>query len=107
MLMAFITFLFLRGTYIVFQKKVESAAYVSALSQKAEDLEKKRVELTANIASLETESGLEKEVKAKYNVAKEGEHVVILVDKSDEATNTAPEDPPWMKKFWNAIMSAL
>ncbi len=106
-LLAFITFFFIRGTYIVFLKKAESADYVKSLSQKSEDLNKKELDLSANIASLETESGLEKEVKAKYNVAKEGEHVVILVDQNSSATDTTPEKSPWWKNIWNAIISAI
>ncbi|MDB5194334.1 MAG: hypothetical protein JWN50_348 [Parcubacteria group bacterium] len=106
-LLAFITFMFIRGTYIVFEKKVESAQYVKTLSDKEQALNKEQTDLTANIASLETESGLEKEVKAKYNVAKDGEHVVILVDQAATTTDTAPEHLPWYEKAWNVIMSAL
>jgi cell division protein FtsB len=106
-LLIFITVLFLRGTYVVFQKKAESAAYVTSLSQKEEDLQKQQTELSANIEGLKTEEGLEKEVKAKYNVAKDGEHVVILVDENGNASDTEPENDSWIQKAWNAIMSAL
>ena len=106
-LLAFITVLFIRGTYVVFTKKAESETYVKALSVKADTLTKKESQLTASIASLKTESGLEKEVKEKYNVAKDGEHVVILVDKQASSTGNGEENFPWYKKFWNVIMGSL
>ncbi len=105
LVLTFITFLFIRGTYIVFEKKADSGSYVKVLEAKAENLRTKQVELEANLQSIETPEGIEKEIKAKYNVAKEGEHVVILVDK-----NATPEDPgqekkAWYEKFWDAIMA--
>jgi cell division protein FtsB len=106
-LLVFVTVLFIRGTYIVFTKKASSATYVKALSIKTDALHKKQTELEANIASLKTESGLEKEVKEKYNVAKEGEHVVILIDKTASSTGDMEEKLPWYKKFWNVIIGSL
>ncbi len=106
-LLAAITFVFVRGTYIVFTKKAESEQYVQTLNSKAIALKAEESELKAEIASLGTSAGIEKEVKEKYNVAKEGEHVVILVDKPDTATSTALEGRPWWHRAWDAIISAL
>jgi len=102
-----ITFVFVRGTYIVFEKKAESAEYVAALEVKAESLREKQAELTQNIESLKTEEGLEKEVKEKYNVSKPGEKVVILVDPKATSTDEAPDSRAWYQKAWDAIISAL
>jgi cell division protein FtsB len=107
LLLTFVTGLFIRGTYVVFTKKIESAEYVKNLSLRSEELKRKQAELSANIASLGTESGLEKEVKAKYNVAKEGERFIILVDQGSATASDMIVDLPWWKKAWNAIISAL
>lgn len=106
-LLAGITFLFIRGTYIVFEKKAESEQYVQALEKKSEDLQEEQAVLTQNIESLKTEEGIEKEVKEKYNVAKEGEHVVILVDRQATSTESASSSRAWYQKIWDAILSAL
>lgn len=106
-ILVLITFIFIRGTYIVFTKKAESAQYVTALEAKETALKEEQSQLTQNIESLKTDAGLEKEVKEKYNVAKEGEHVVILVDKGSQATTTASSSRAWYQRFWDDIMSAL
>jgi cell division protein FtsB len=106
-LLAFITFLFVRGTYVVLEKKSESARSVELLEAKAVALRQKQVELTDNIESLKTAEGIEKEVKEKYNVAKEGERVVILVDREATTTDNTAVSKPWWQKAWSAIMSAL
>jgi len=102
-----ITFVFIRGTYIVFQKKAESATYVTSLQAKELSLRTQETELESNIASLKTEDGLEKEVKEKYNVSKPGERVVILVDPKASSTAEAADSRAWYRRVWDAIISAL
>jgi cell division protein FtsB len=106
-LLAFVTFLFVRGTYVVLEKKTESAHSVELLNEKAIALRQKQVELADNIESLKTSEGIEKEVKEKYNVAKEGERVVILVDREATTTDESLVIKPWWQRAWSAIMSAL
>jgi cell division protein FtsB len=106
-LLAFITFLFVRGTYVVLEKKSESARSVELLNEKAIALRQKQVELADNIEALKTSEGIEREVKEKYNVAKEGERVVILVDREATTTDNTAVSKPWWQKAWSAIMSAL
>ena len=107
LVLLFVTVIFIRGTYVVFTKKAASAQYVESLSAQQVSLNQEETQLTANIASLKTESGLEKEVKEKYNVAKDGEHVVILVDSNASTSSDATSTLPWYKKMWNAIIGSL
>lgn len=106
-LFLFVTFMFVRGTYGVFKKKFESQHDLQALEAQKQSLDAEQSELSNNIASLQTESGIEKEVKEKYNVAKPGEHVVILVDPEPTSTPEAATSTPWYRRFWNAIMGIL
>lgn len=107
LVLGFITFIFVRGTVIVFEKKAESAQYVTALQQKADTLRTQETQLESNIAGLKTEAGLEKEVKEKYNVAKDGERVVILVDQKGGSSTDATDTRAWYERAWDAIISAL
>lgn len=102
-----VTILIARGTYSVWQKKVSSQAYVTSLEAKVAELNTEEVDVTQNMASLGTESGIEKEVKEKYNVAKEGEHVVILVDPTPTTTQEVGPEKSWFRRAWSAIISAL
>lgn len=94
-----------KGTYQVFQKRQGSVDHVSTLESKVQDLQTKESRLRANIDALQTEAGIEKEVKEKFNVSKEGEHVAILVDDLKAPISDMQVNIPWYKRFWNAIIS--
>lgn len=58
--------------------------------------------MEAAVASFETPEGKEAVVRTSYNVAKEGEQVVIIVDKKQESVQeTAPR--PWYTKLWRGL----
>jgi cell division protein FtsB len=73
------------------------------------EMEKERVELIQRKAELEErvdylsgDRGIEEEIRKHFDVAKEGEQVVIIVDKGEEQK---PEIPPILEKkpwylFW-------
>jgi cell division protein FtsB len=69
-------------------------------------LEERKVELESEVEYLKGERGIEAEMRRQFDVAKEGEQVVIIVeDETAEppamATTTIPEPPsrPWYR-FW-------
>lgn len=71
------------------------------------ELEDRRDTLLEKVQYLEDDSGIETEIRKHFDVAKEGEQVVIIVDDEEEAekaefvNGSAPEvdDDPWYK-FW-------
>ncbi|ETB63661.1 TPA: hypothetical protein DIC38_03320 [Candidatus Nomurabacteria bacterium] len=79
----FVLFLFLLLLfYKVFgliQKEKESSKNKELLLSQVEDLKKRENNLSLEISSLETEEGVEKLIRDKYQVAKEGEKMVIIV----------------------------
>jgi len=48
------------------------------------DLEERKEALERNIETLSTDRGVEQEIRNKFEVSKEGERVIVLVDKKDE-----------------------
>lgn len=105
--LAVITVFFIRGTYLVFQKKIESQKNVEILQAKVVELNRKQESLTANMEAIDTDAGFEKEVKSKYNVAKEGERVVILVDPKSATTSPDRDVRPWYKRVVDAVVRAF
>ncbi len=73
------------------------------------EMETERQELIERKALLENrvdylsgERGIEEEIRKHFDVAKEGEQVVIIVDKEipqEEKETEEPEEKPWYK-FW-------
>jgi cell division protein FtsB len=68
------------------------------------ELEKRRAELEAEIAKTSTESGLEEELRGKFNIKKPGEEVLTIMDKRPEDDKiNAGEDNGFFGKIWNFI----
>lgn len=70
-----------------------------------EELEKKKKELEDRIAKLQTEGGLEEEIREKFNVQKPGEEVLNIVDKSPEndKINNEESQKGFFSKIWDWI----
>jgi cell division protein FtsB len=69
-------------------------------AEKQELLERKQV-LTEKVEYLSGERGLEEEIRTHFDVAKEGEKVIILMGEDEEVKEVVPEPQPkpWYK-FW-------
>src|SRR5690349_8289223 len=97
-LMLIITVFFVHGAYTVMKKEYLSAKYVEDLQAKVVDLSDRQVELTKSTARLETEEGIDEEIKSKFSVSKEGEHVAVIVDRPEAKAATTTTEKPWYKR---------
>ena len=99
-----ITIFLAKGAYSLLLTERKSAEKAEALALKVNSLTEREMFLKAEIARLHTEDGIEEEIKSKYNVAKPGELVALIVDTRDRATTTE-EEIPWWKRLWGAIIA--
>ncbi len=64
-------------------------------------------ELSQEVERLNSDQGIEAEIRKNFDVAKEGETVVILVDDDDRDIEPIPPPPPkgslW-SRFWSAVL---
>ena len=98
--LAVLIFFVARGTWGVYQKAQESRSNL-ALTQKAyAELEDRQSVLAAQIEALKTSRGVEEEIRSRYEVAKPGEQVALIVDDAPTSTATTSE-PTW----WDELMS--
>lgn len=82
------------------------------LEERAEELEALKVRATlleTKVDHLKNERGIEEELRTRFDVAREGEQVIIIVDEDDNKKNTdvgtgtvQPEVPSFFEKlkFW-------
>lgn len=68
------------------------------------ELKQRAAALESQVEYLEDDRGMEAEIRSRFDVVKEGEQVVVILDdeKKEDATETKPEiveDEPWYK-FW-------
>lgn len=85
-LLLLLTVALFRGVWGVYQKEKESNALRIEAQSQLSDLERREGELRMDIAELKTDRGIEEELRERYNLAREGEGVVVLVE--------PPQAPP-------------
>ena len=72
--------LLIRGVWGVYFKERESRVLRLEAQAQLADLERREGELRADIAELKTDRGIEQELRERYDLARQGEGVVVLVD---------------------------
>lgn len=73
----------------VYQKERESRERRVEVENQLHDLKAREARLTADIASLQSERGLEEVLRDQYEVAKEGERLLIIVEPASSAPSQA------------------
>jgi cell division protein FtsB len=86
----------------VYLKERESSELRIQAEAQLKDLEKRQGELSEKISSLETEHGQEAALRDAYQVGKDGEKVIMIVDKPASSTReNTQENRTWLQKiFW-------
>jgi len=91
------------AVYQRFSVEREMAARREAVEQERGDLLERKEELEERVEYLSGDRGIEEEIRKHFDVAKEGEKVIIIVDKEENEPKTnlpqAPEPKPWYQ-FW-------
>ena len=77
---------------------IETARKKEIKQLEIDDLEKRELSLSIDIAKLETEEGKEEIIRGKYQVAKPGEKVVSIVE---EEIDTSLDEERKSHGFWN------
>ncbi len=107
LVLALITGLLIKGAIGILNKERDSAQTLAELEENNVKLRDRHQELEAEIASLQTEQGVMQEIRAKFNAAREGEHLAVIVDEEGKGTSEEDSSLPWYQKLWNAIMQSL
>jgi len=71
------------------------------------DLEQRNAGLEKDVNKLNTESGMEQEIREKFNVQKPGERTLIIVDKTAENAKIESGNPigDFFSKIWGWVKS--
>lgn len=93
-----------RGAHQMVVKERFSKAESENLVIELEKLTIREGELKKETEKLETSAGIEEEIKSKFNVAKAGEFVAVIVDRKTIESTTTPEKLSWWKRFWSGII---
>jgi cell division protein FtsB len=106
--MVILFFLFLltaRGVFYVYQKERLTEVEVERIQKQKEDLQKRYETIKADSERLKTDEGIESEIRTKFDVVKEGEEVIVVVDKD---TPVIQEDKRGaIKKMWDSMIGVF
>ena len=88
------------STFRVYKKQKESEYLRGVVEKKVYELEAKDRQINEKIQDLDTDQGLEREIRGKFNVAKDDENMVIILE-NEEATTTDIRKP---MSFWQKVL---
>lgn len=97
--LSIILVLIIRSTWNVYQKKEESQKLKNIAIEYTEGLREKDSQIKSKIDRLSTEVGVEEEIRSKFNVAKDNENIVVVLDSDLEVQSTTTPDEGFWKKI--------
>lgn len=79
-----ILFFIVKGSFGVYQKYSFSKGELRKIENDLVVLQNKKTDIDKKISHLETETGIEKELRSKFDVAREGEMRIVIVEDEKE-----------------------
>jgi cell division protein FtsB len=89
-----------KATWNVFTKNIETKENLTETKEDLHDLEKRQDDLEKEIKSLNTERGIDREIRTKFRVTKEGEGMIMLIDSPLKSATTSSDEN---KSLWSRI----
>jgi len=87
-----------RAVYGVVLKKDEAAQLREEAERELGGLQAREVEIRTGIAEIASERGVEKALRSEYELAKEGEGVIVIVEGEQKTDKPSPQPAP--KSSW-------
>lgn len=101
-LLFIILFFVAKGSWGVYKKYSLSKSELENSQSDLAVLEEKKEKIESKIEKLQTETGIEKEIRSKFDVAREGEKLIVIVeDKVEE--EIVVEKKGFFGKFFTTI----
>ena len=98
-ILAILVLIMAHSTWVVYQKKRTSEEMKNVSMQNTAELKQRNDDLTAKIERLDTESGVEDEIRSKFSVVKDKENMVVVVDDQNPEVSTTSEKVG----FWTSL----
>lgn len=94
-----------RGVVNVYAKERESKRELANVELQRSQLATRAASVRESGNRLKTPEGIESEIRSKFDVAKEGEGVIVIVDKVVPISE--PEQKGLIERFWNSLTSVF
>lgn len=100
LILLLILFFIAKGSFGIYQKYSLSKNELNSSKEDLVILEEKKNYIHQKVEKLKTETGIEKEIRSKFNVAREGEKMVVIVDDAPEEV-IVEEEKGFFKKLFS------
>ncbi|HBM45587.1 MAG: hypothetical protein UT05_C0005G0017 [Parcubacteria group bacterium GW2011_GWF2_38_76] len=101
------TILLLKSVWGVYKKDSMARINMKEAEITLANLEKKKVGLEKEIAKLNTERGIEEELRRRFQVVKPGEQVLVVVDKAEGNIPVIKAKEGPMSSMWNKLVGLV
>lgn len=91
----------MHSTWSVYTKKRESEKMKNISSEHLNELKQRDEDLKEKITRIDTSSGLEEEIRAKFSVVKDNENMVVIVPDNKSVASTTEADTGFWSKMRN------
>jgi cell division protein FtsB len=102
MLLVFLLVFFIFGVIGFTGKMMATSENRKIAENKLAELQKQKTELSANIAKLKTDAGIEEGIREKFGLAKEGEGLIIVVEDKNKPEPVVLKQG-WFSSFWDKL----
>jgi cell division protein FtsB len=99
-----ILLLIMHATWGIYQKARLSERKLNLAEREQATLEAKKESIEYKIDRLNTETGIEEEIRSKFDVVRDGEQIVVIVNPKDTATTTEAK-PTGVRGFFTTLFS--
>ncbi len=94
-----------RGVYNVSQKESETRLEVVRAEKQKAELQGRYSAIRDSSDQLKSSAGIEAEIRSKFDVVKEGEGVIVIVDKDLPVIEEDKRGA--LKKFWDSVIGVF
>jgi len=86
----------------IYQKNKQSTTRADTARDQLDKLISRKALLDKNLQRIKSSAGVEAELRSKFDVAKEGENLLVIIDK-EEPQITEPLPEPWWRELWHKV----
>ena len=99
-----VIFLVARGVWGVYLKERDSSKSLAVASRAYAELDSRQQQLSSQIAELKTSRGVEEEIRSRYEVAKPGEDMALVVDDATSTATSTQETSTWWQELFSWVL---
>ncbi len=101
LVLAVVLLLLIRGVWGIYLKDRGAVADLGVTQERLERIKERSTGLSNAIQKLSTDTGVEAEIRDRFDLAKNGESAFVIVETADTLEPVASSSPTFLQKIWN------